>query len=179
MPSIFTSRRRGSPSPWRGRREGLTSLSLVPWMTTVGTAIAAQARRAVAGGDDRRELAARAGRVAAAVVAAPGDVAQVVLVAVEAGRADHAVDLQDVVDVRVALLRRRAEQDAVGRELGWPDQRAPVLDMIEHSDSTARGCSIAIVWAIMPPIEAPTTCARSIPRWSSRPTASPAMSESV
>ena len=62
---------------------------------------------------------------------------------------------------------------------GWPDQRAPVLDMIEHSDSTRSGCSIAIVWAIIPPIEAPTMCARSMPRWSSSPTASPAMSESV
>src|SRR5215211_4413240 len=59
---------------------------------------AAQAGGAVAGGDDRRELPAGAGGVAPAVVAAAGHVAQVVLVAVEAGRADHAVHLQDVVD---------------------------------------------------------------------------------
>ena len=31
--------------------------------------------------------------------------------------------------------------------------------MIEVSDSTRSGRSIAIVWAIIPPIEAPTTCA--------------------
>ena len=32
--------------------------------------------------------------------------------------------------------------------------------MIEVSESTRSGCSIASVCAIMPPIEAPTTCAR-------------------
>ena len=62
---------------------------------------------------------------------------------------------------------------------GWPFQKPPVLDMIETSDSVRCGYRIAIVWAIMPPIEAPTTCARSIPRWSSTPTLSPAMSASV
>ena len=35
---------------------------------------------------------------------------------------------------------------------------------------------MAIVWAIMPPIDAPTTCARSIPRASISPIVSPAMS---
>ena len=65
------------------------------------------------------------------------------------------------------------------RSDGWPLQRAPVLDMIDTSDSTRSGCSAAIVWAIMPPIEAPTTWAASISRWSSRPAASAAMSASV
>ena len=51
-----------------------------------------------------------------------------------------------------------------------------MLDSIEASDSTRSGDRIAIVWAIMPPIELPTTCARSIPRWSSSPKASAAMS---
>ena len=46
-------------------------------------------------------------------------------------------------------------------------------------DATRSGCSIAIVWAIIPPIDAPTTWARSTPRWSSRPIASAAMSDSV
>ena len=41
------------------------------------------------------------------------------------------------------------------------------------------GCSMAMVWAIIPPIEAPRTWARSIPMASSRPTASWAMSLSV
>ena len=45
--------------------------------------------------------------------------------------------------------------------VGWPFSRPPSLDMIETSESTRSGCSMAMVWAIMPPIEAPTTCARS------------------
>jgi hypothetical protein len=55
----------------------------------------------------------------------------------------------------------------------------PVVDMIEVNDRTREVCSTAIVWAIMPPIEMPTTCAASMPRWSSSPTASVAMSPSV
>ncbi len=51
--------------------------------------------------------------------------------------------------------------------------------MIETSESVRSGCSIATRWAIMPPIEAPTMCARSIPRASSTPTLSRAMSLSV
>ena len=64
------------------------------------------------------------------------------------------------------------------RGFGREALRAPVVDMIEPSDSTRSGASIASVWAIMPPIEAPTTCVRSIPRWSSRPSVSAAMSSS-
>ena len=48
--------------------------------------------------------------------------------------------------------------------------------MIDVSDLTRRGWSIAIAWAIIPPIDTPTTWAASMPRWSSRPTASAAMS---
>ncbi len=51
--------------------------------------------------------------------------------------------------------------------------------MIEVSDRTRRGCSTAIVCAIMPPIDTPTTWALSQPRWSIRPKASSAMSLSV
>jgi hypothetical protein len=51
--------------------------------------------------------------------------------------------------------------------------------MIDTSDETRSGCSIAIVWAIIPPIEAPTTWAARTPRWSSRPIASAARSDSV
>jgi hypothetical protein len=51
--------------------------------------------------------------------------------------------------------------------------------MIEVSERTRSGCSMATAWAIMPPIEAPTTWALSKPRASSRPTVSAAMSDSV
>ena len=53
----------------------------------------------------------------------------------------------------------------------------PVVDITDVSVSTRSGCSMATAWAIIPPSDAPTTWARSTPRWSSRPTASVAMSE--
>ena len=62
---------------------------------------------------------------------------------------------------------------------GCPFQRLPVVDMIETRERTASGCSAAKVWAIMPPIEAPTTCAGAIPSSRTRPAASPAMSLNV
>jgi hypothetical protein len=55
----------------------------------------------------------------------------------------------------------------------------PVVDIMLVSVRTRCGRAIAMVWAIMPPIETPTTCAESRPRWSSRPKASSAMSASV
>ena len=51
--------------------------------------------------------------------------------------------------------------------------------MIEVSERTRRGCSIAATCAIIPPIDAPTRCAPSMPRASIRPTVSAAMSDSV
>ena len=47
------------------------------------------------------------------------------------------------------------------------------------SERTRSGRRAAMVWAIMPPIETPTRWARSISRWSSRPTPSAAISASV
>jgi hypothetical protein len=68
---------------------------------------------------------------------------------------------------------------AMASSVAWPTVRSPVLDMIYVSDWTRSGCSIATVCAIIPPIDAPTTCAPSSPSASSRPTVSPAMSDSV
>ena len=62
--------------------------------------------------------------------------------------------------------------------VGWPTSGSPVVDMIEVKVRTRAGCSMAIVWAIIPPIEAPTMCADSMPRWSSSAMPSAAMSES-
>ena len=59
---------------------------------------------------------------------------------------------------------------------GWPTAGEPVVDMIEHSERTRCGKSIATCWAIIPPIEAPTMCALSIPSASSSPAVSAAMS---
>ena len=66
--------------------------------------------------------------------------------------------------------------------LGSRPGRLRLAGRAHHRDRRLRsrcGCSIAIVWTIIPPIDAPTTCARSMPRWSSRPIASAAMSDSV
>ena len=91
MPSTTTSRapgialRRGAAA----RRATSGSRAAVDderWATSMR----AQLRGAVAGGDDRGELARRAGGVVAAVEGAPGHLAQLGLVAREAGRADHA-----------------------------------------------------------------------------------------
>jgi len=53
------------------------------------------------------------------------------------------------------------------------------VDIIEVSDLTRPGCSIAIVCATMPPRDAPTMWALPNPSTSSRPTLSAAMSDSV
>ena len=77
-------------------------------------------------------------------------------------------------------LGPRAASSAGSRVgLCQPTDRLPVVDMMLVSDRTRCGRSIAIVCAIMPPIETPTTWAVSRPRWSSRPNASAAMSPSV
>ena len=72
---------------------------------------------------------------------------------------------------------RRTSRTGSSRGCCQPTDRLPVDDMMLVSDRTRRGCSMAIVWAIMPPIETPATWADSRPRWSSRATASAAMSE--
>ena len=66
----------------------------------------------------------------------------------------------------------------VGSSLGAtvPCRREPVFDMIEHRLSTRVGWSMVSCWAIIPPIDTPTTWAASMSRWSSSATASPAMS---
>jgi hypothetical protein len=57
--------------------------------------------------------------------------------------------------------------------------RRPVVELMLVSERTRVGCSTAIVCAIMPPIDTPTRCADSRPRWSSSATASPARSDIV
>ncbi len=62
---------------------------------------------------------------------------------------------------------------------GVPTSGSPVVEYSDIRLRTRSGCSIAIVWAIMPPIDEPHTCAVSMPSWSSRPMPSAAMSDSV
>src|ERR687898_816125 len=60
-----------------------------------------------------------------------------------------------------------------------PTVRRPVVELMLVSERTRVGCSTATVCAIMPPIDTPTRCADSRPRWSSSATASPARSDIV
>ena len=53
-----------------------------------------------------------------------------------------------------------------------------MFDMIETSERTERGCRAASVWAIIPPIDAPITCAGASSSSRSSPAASSAMSAS-
>ncbi|PQM46486.1 hypothetical protein C1Y40_03347 [Mycobacterium talmoniae] len=72
--------------------------------------------------------------------------------------------------VRIASSARGAG----GGRNGW------LLDeKITANERVRRAKRAAKTWAIMPPIEAPTTCARSMPRWSSTAAPSSAMSSSV
>jgi hypothetical protein len=50
------------------------------------------------------------------------------------------------------------------RGLGCPTHRLPVVEAIETRERTRPGWRIAMVWAIMPPIETPVTWADSMPR---------------
>ena len=68
---------------------------------------------------------------------------------------------------------------AVASRVGGGTFGLPVVDMIEVSERTRCGNEIAISWAIMPPIDAPTRCADLMPSASIRPIVSSAMSRSL
>ncbi len=69
-----------------------------------------------------------------------------------------------------------AVSNAVASGFGDGSLGSPVVLMIDVKLVQRPGWSIAICWPIMPPIDAPTMCARPIPSASSRPTASAAIS---
>ena len=59
---------------------------------------------------------------------------------------------------------------------GCPTSGSPVVDMFDVIESKRSGRSMASCCAIIPPIDQPATCARSMPSASSTATASSAMS---
>ena len=138
----------------------------------------AQRRGPITRGDDRDELAQRSLGVDAAVERAR-----------RPPRGIHASSRsspREPITARAAaeLSTNAARSSSGGRVIrtsrasavASPTERSPVVDMIEQSERTRSGRSIAIVWAIIPPIDAPTTWAAPMSSWSSRPTASAAMS---
>ena len=126
-------------------------------------------------GQDRRQLTGGALRVVATVPGLGGGGPQLVLV-VQAGAA---ADGRAAQRRPWSSSRLRAGGDirrAMASPVGLPTSRSPVVDITEVRVATRSGCSIASVWTIMPPIDTPKTWAVSMPRWSSTPTASAAMS---
>ena len=118
MPSIIISLAPGIALAVALPPEGLIILSTVPWMTSVGALISASLPGAIARGDDRAELPAAGAHVEAAVIGATGALADVLLVAREAGRADQAEDLGRALDVSIAVAGRGAEQVGIDRGRG-------------------------------------------------------------
>ena len=119
--------------------------------------------------DDGEQLAGGAGRVEAAVVGGRGALGGPASSSKCVGAADDlAGRRRRCVDGLVAGGGAAAASSiAIASGVGWPTSGSPVVDMIEVSVRTRSGCSMAMVWAIIPPIEAPTTWAESMPRWSS------------
>ena len=163
MPSIARAARPGSPSPWRGRPDGRTSGSASPWIDQRRARDRAQLRRAVARGDDRRELATRAragcgrGRSCGRRTRAGRP---------RRGRSPASRSTLNIFTTWSMYLSRSAggapSSDAVGRELRLAGPAGAGVGHDRDSEITRSGCVAAIVWAIIPPIEAPTTWARSM-----------------
>src|SRR5216684_4218271 len=72
-----------------------------------------------------------------------------------------------------------AIRTAAASRVGGGSFGLPVVDMIEVSERTRWGNEIAISWAIMPPIDAPTRCADLMPSTSISPIVSLAMSSNL
>ena len=178
MPGIATNSEPGiaravATPPRKG-----TSGSSVPWITVVGTRsrrscgvrspdarTAASWRAVPAGAWLRSKVAAASSRIRGSSIGKPGE--PIILKV----RTKYSTKSS-----RRCGARRMSRLQV--RSFGMPARRSPVVDMIEVSDSTRSGCSMAIVCPIMPPIDTPITWVRSIPSASSSPNVSAAMSVS-
>ena len=60
----------------------------------------------------------------------------------------------------VATGRSRA---VMASPVGAPTDRSPVVDMMEQAERKRSGWWMTSAWVIMPPMETPTTWARSMP----------------
>ena len=167
MPSISTSRAPGIASAVARPPDGVTSRSRVPWMTTVGALIVAQLRRAVAATSRSRRAGARSrpgrGRARSSGWATARSSSS------SNGKPGEPISAHRLT----ASTRSRASRSSAGRRAkhrvdprrpGVPCQHVPGVghDRGERA-APAPGGGPPSVWAIMPPIEAPATCARSIP----------------
>jgi hypothetical protein len=156
-----------------------TSGSSAPCSTTVGAVMVLSAFAAVARGDHGDHLAQHAHRVVGALDAGPQQ-RPLGLGVHRPGRAlDGDLGLQRMLDQALQVGGgRTGEQHRLGLGLAGGTAGLPVVDITETSDSTLAGWRAASIWPIIPPIDTPATWARAMPRASSRPAASSAMSAS-
>ena len=176
IPGIATARPPGSPSRWRARAERHERVVRAVDHHGRHVELAAAPRCASPTPGSRRagEPCRRGGGSGRS---RGGLLAHALLVQRVAGRADHPEHAHEVARCTPRDPRgARRISTLQTRSFGVPDPAVAGGRQHRPSDSTRSGLLIAIVWAIIPPIDAPTTCARSIPRWSSRPSVSSAMS---
>ena len=107
MPSISSSRAPGMAFAVARPPDGRTRRSDLPWITSVGALIPRSSRGAVARRQDRGDLARGSARVARAVEARRGQLAQLLARPLEPGRADRADSRSMCVEIGGALARRR------------------------------------------------------------------------
>ncbi len=78
----------------------------------------------------------------------------------------------------VTRVRDVRAMTRIAEIVGMVAMREEGVDMIEVSVRTRDGCAMASAWAIIPPSEAPATCAAGEPSASITASASSAMSSS-
>ena len=168
---------RGSTRPCANPPSGEIRVSSRPWITSVGHVERGEASRPVAARVDRRQLARRAlrrrttGRSRRPPTSGPRPRRSTSSTA----RPSPAPTPRCTPHVpSAAAPAGRRGPPASGRR---PGVAGAAHDRGEAGDAV--GCSIAMVCTIIPPIDTPAMCARSMPRWSSRPIPSAAMSDSV
>ena len=128
-------------------------------MTSVGAGTRAQVPRAVGAGDDRHRLAGRARRVVVARERLLGHAADLVRVEVRRRRSGG-TSARPCRSLRPGRADQRLGSLRSSDGLDPPCLRSPVFDMIDVRLATLPGWWIASAWAIIPPIDTPTTWAR-------------------
>ena len=169
MPSMSSSSARGWRRRWRGRRRGAPSGRPCRARPAPGSRSARSRGLRFSWVNHGHHLAQHAAGGPAAVEGLLGPGQHLVVVVGERRRADQRPDR----DAGPRVRRR-------GRGRGGRQRRQQARVLPAHGalargrhDAGQRehpvGCSMAMVCAIMPPIDTPTTWAASRPRWSSRP----------
>ena len=175
MPSTSSSSAPGIAAAVARPPETCTIRSARPCTTSVGTR-AAQAAGPVGLGQDRHHLAQRAAGRDPAVEGLAGELAGALLVAGEAGRADHPPHRDAALGVGLAARLDRAQQRGQQPRVLPADRPLAGGRHDARQRAHPRGPRSPSSATIIPPIDTPTRWADAMPRWSSRPKASAARS---